>query len=144
MILVHRFHRPTVNPRVCYPFYVHLYLTSPLSAPSTHTKRSQKWNSSQSLSEPATATKLAPNCGYPGCHSPVPLKCFTCKETKYCSKKHHTEHWKLHKNLASLSQRKRQRSYLPQLPFRSRVLTKKRRTTKIRVLSAPTTSLTQS
>ncbi|GMH78502.1 hypothetical protein TrST_g6495, partial [Triparma strigata] len=41
----------------------------------------------------------APQCGFPGCSKPAPLKCSRCKEVRYCSKKHQKTHWKLHKKL---------------------------------------------
>ena len=41
----------------------------------------------------------APQCGFPGCSQPAPLKCSRCKEVRYCSKEHQKTHWKIHKKL---------------------------------------------
>ncbi|GMH92404.1 hypothetical protein TrST_g1882, partial [Triparma strigata] len=51
-----------------------------------------------SKSQPVTS---APQCFFPGCTEPAPLKCSRCKEVRYCSKKHQKSHWKFHKKLCA-------------------------------------------
>ena len=41
----------------------------------------------------------APQCGFPGCTEPAPLKCSRCREVRYCSKEHQKTHWRLRKKL---------------------------------------------
>ncbi|GMH46966.1 hypothetical protein TrLO_g2559 [Triparma laevis f. longispina] len=54
------------------------------------------------------ASKPTLYCGYSGCNlKPAPPKCSRCREVNYCSKKHQTEHWKLHKKICVTPEKKK-------------------------------------